>query len=201
MGPLVRELVASGIRQVKVFPSPVLSLLPLQAAHDVAGRAVIDDIIVAYAPFATTRAATSGERPQTPALLGVADDRKDGPLPELPYAVVEAEIISTHFEAHRRLNVSATTVADVKAALCDADIAHFACHGYTDHTNAMMSGLAVAADGDLTLDDLLTLPRRSRRLAILAGCETALVSLSALHRGVSLASAFLVCCQRSPEAA
>ncbi len=192
MGPLSRELRSRGTRYARVFPSPALSLLPLQAASDTHGRAVIDDLVIAYAPHAITQA-VSDAGSGTSALFAVADDRSNGPLPDLPCAVIETEIVSGHFENHRRLNVSSASIADVEAALSGADTVHFACHGRTDQRNPMLSSLAVAADGELTLDRIVTLAPRRRRLAILAGCETGLASLSALHRGASLAAAFFIC--------
>jgi len=121
----------------------------------------------------------------------VADDRKSSDLAELPFASIEADLIATYFDKCIRLNASSSSVADVRAQFIVSDVLHFACHAQTDHEHPLRSGLLVASNGELTLSDVLELTQRSRRLAVLAGCETGLVSLSALHRRVSLTSGFL----------
>ncbi|NRD66224.1 CHAT domain-containing protein [Corallococcus exiguus] len=125
-------------------------------------------------------------------MLSVADDRQDGPLEALRFAVIEADLVASHFREIIRLNASTTGLAEVRRQFQTADVLHFACHGQTNHEHPLESGLSVARDGDLILRELLEFPPGRHRLALLAGCETAFVSLSSLHRGVSLTSGFLV---------
>ena len=195
IGLVVDDLVARGFSAAMFLPSPVLSLLPLHAAQNpTTGRTVLDNLSISYAPCLTALIACREEEYDTRSAtaLAVADDRECGPLPELPFSSIEADIIAGYFLKCTRLNASSSSVAEVSAQIQVSDVLHFACHGQTDHEHPLRSGISIAKDGELTLGELLELPPRRHRLAILAGCETGLVSLSALHRRVSLTSGFLV---------
>ncbi|MBZ4421767.1 CHAT domain-containing protein [Myxococcus sp. RHSTA-1-4] len=195
VGLVADDLLARGFGAAMFLPSPVLSLLPLHAVRSpTTGRALLDDLAVSHAPCVTALGPRRGYGKDAPAtsVLSLADDRQDGPLEALPFAIIEADLVASHFRERTRLNASTTGLAEVREHLQAADVLHFACHGQTNHEHPLESGLSVARDGDLTLKELLALPPGRHRLALLAGCETALVSLSSLHRGVSLTSGFLV---------
>jgi CHAT domain-containing protein len=194
IGHVVDDIVARGFASAMFLPSPVLSLLPLHAARNSStGRSVIDYLSVSYAPCVTslTRRQEDDHEARSLTALAVADDRKFFTVAELPFASIEADLIASYFDKCIRLNTSTSTEAEVRAYFNVSDVLHFACHGQTDHEHPLRSGLAVANNGELTLGDILEFPQRSHRLALLAGCETGLVSLTALHRHISLTSGFL----------
>ncbi len=193
LGEVVEWLIEREIESAMFLPSPILSVLPLHAACDPAsGRAALDDLVISYAPCVTALSLVpAGEGAPYSSALIVADDRMSGPLPPLPFAPIEATIVAAFFPSGIRLDVSCTGIEQVCYHMHRATILHFACHGRTDHDHPLMSCLSVANDADLPLGLVLSMPHASRRLALLIGCDTGLVSLSALHRGISLSSAFI----------
>jgi CHAT domain-containing protein len=89
-------------------------------------------------------------------------------------------------------SAAAATIADVVAALPDASIVHFACHGVQDAHDALQSRLCLG-DGGLTVRELMQLRVPRARLAVLGACETAKGDGSQPDQGMHLAAALLFC--------
>jgi CHAT domain-containing protein len=79
----------------------------------------------------------------------------------------------------------------VQAALPEYGVLHFSCHGVVDRNDPLASHLKVAADGNLTLRDVLRLQIPRARLAVLSACETTLAGADLPEEVISLPSGFL----------
>lgn len=194
MGPIVDRLEARGVTEAVLIPGQFLALLPLHAActDHPARRAALDRIAFRYAPslraLAHARrvaAASTGEH-----LLALRD-----PWPiaaeALPHADIELRAVISHFAQHRELVDTRASRDLTLAALPEASVAHFACHGRTDWREPLRSGLLLAHDELLTVQDLLDLRLPGARLAVLSACETGIPGTELLDEVVALPSAFL----------
>jgi len=85
------------------------------------------------------------------------------------------------------------TGSRVRQELSDATLFHYAGHGRYAGRDGWESALPLADHGELTVADVLALPRAPRRVVLL-GCETARSSADAAEggAGLGLAQAFLV---------
>lgn len=186
------DLITKGITLAIFSPSPVLGVLPLHAIRSKAGTAMIDSLAISYTPCAASLIRrTQDILIEEHAALVVVEDGAPGAM-SLPFAVLEADLLAECFPNCKRFNRSSTRVAELCSEMPNADIWHFACHGLANHETPLLSSLSVAAEGELTLQAIFSLPPVSPRLVVLAGCETALTSLGALQSGMSLSSGFLM---------
>jgi CHAT domain-containing protein len=186
---------------VTLIPAGLLALLPLHAAwteDPSAGRRYfLDEFTVSYAPstlalgHAQQRAAsTSAER-----LLAVEEPLAAGASP-LPNVHVEVTAIAQLFDHPVILASENATREAVRAALPQADVVHFSCHGSNDWQSPLDSGLLMADDETgnnvmLTLRDLLDSGLAGGRLTTLSACETGIVGTELPDEVVALPSALL----------
>jgi tetratricopeptide (TPR) repeat protein len=167
--PLVRMVQPelAGARLLCIVPHVVLHHLPLHALGE-AGATLLDQMAVYYSPSAGLAVQLSpGSRPPRTAglrALVVGDSRSD-----LRYARLEAEQVGRVLGVQPLLGEQATCDA-VLAQLHEADLAHFACHGYLRLDDAALSAI-VLADGVLTAGQLQRSGLRCDVL-VLSGCDT-----------------------------
>jgi CHAT domain-containing protein/tetratricopeptide (TPR) repeat protein len=175
MGPLLDAVPAD---RIVLVPSGILALLPLHAAwHDdesapTGRRYAIDDALVTFAPNARAlrhTVAGAAESAQ-PTILAVYD-----PDPGLPNTLREVQAAVSWFSRGRELSRHEATLDTVCAELARYSVVHFSCHGSADLADPLLSGLAAASDGRLTLARVLSQRLPHIRLAVLSACETALV--------------------------
>jgi CHAT domain-containing protein len=76
-------------------------------------------------------------------------------------------------------------------AIPRAGVAHFSCHGATDWAEPLQSGLLMAHDEMLTVQDMFDLRLEGARLASLSACETGIVGAELPDEVVALPAAFL----------
>lgn len=187
MGPVVAQVPAGAT--VTLVPLGGLGLLPLHAAgRD--GRVVDDLVTVVYAPNARMAAqsrrdaARAAGRP--PLLLGVGVPDAPG-ADRVPLVAAEIDDVCALTPSIRLL--PATRDATL-AALSQATIWHFACHGQANPTDPLASRL-ILADGELTLADVLARPSGAYRLAVLSACETAVPDGARLDEMIGFPGALL----------
>jgi hypothetical protein len=122
-----------------------------------------------------------------PRTLLVADPRGD-----LPGARTEGEVVAAALGATPliRLVGAEATGAAVRRGLGEAGRFHYAGHGRFGGASGWESVLPLAADGALTIHDILALPRVPA-LVVLSGCETARQAEAAPLELLGLAQAFL----------
>ena len=88
----------------------------------------------------------------------------------------------------------------VRSGLASADLFHYAGHGRFAGRDGWASALRLAEHGELSVADILALPRAPRAVFLL-GCDTARDSGEADGQGLGLAQAFLVVGARAVVAA
>jgi CHAT domain-containing protein/tetratricopeptide (TPR) repeat protein len=186
--PVRRWLPAPG-GHLTIIPEGPLMRLPFAALATAAGRYLIEDYSLSYAPAGAMLDATAGRPVAPPAerrFLFVADPRLPPPakgeraLPPLPGALEEVRAIA------RLAPVSMTTVlANEKATkpvvigmMPGASVLHFATHGVVNDRAPLDSYLALGppeppvADGRLTAQELYGLHLRAD-LVVLSSCRSA----------------------------
>lgn len=194
--PLAHWLACNKAAGVVLVPTGRLGLLPLHAAPvegGPAGRCLLDDFDVSYAPSAgalrSARETVAAGKFTRHRLAGVADTRPDRPL---QWAGAELAVVATHFtEPDVRFGATATRTALTDAA-DGAAYVHLACHGRYDMTSPSSSGLYLA-DRMLSISDVLRdRPFAGARLVVASACQTAVTEFMQLPDEVSgLPTAFL----------
>ena len=104
--------------------------------------------------------------------MAVADPQVGADNP-LVNSVLEVEIAASGFTRHHVLQRRSATRDAVLAALPGFSVIHLACHGLANPPKPLNSGLMMAANEQITLQDLLDARLDGVRLAILSACETA----------------------------
>ncbi len=188
MQPVVRCLETLGVQQAVLVPAGLLALLPLHAAWtEQAGRRLyaLDRVTWTYAPSARafTHARRIAARTPDGHLLAV-----DEPRPvsgnRLPNSQAEVAAITALFKSSQTLRHAQATRRAVLDAVPQAQVAHFSCHGATDWADPLHSGLVMAQDERLTVQDLFGLRLAGARLATLSACETGIIGTELPDEGV-----------------
>jgi CHAT domain-containing protein/tetratricopeptide (TPR) repeat protein len=209
MGPLSAALHErlpvgpSAVPAVTLIPAHFLALLPLHAAwtEDMSTptgrRYFMDEFSVRYAPSALSlrHARDVAERVPAARLLAVQEPLAAGATP-LPNVRAEVAAIAGLFKMPVILAGAKATRDAVRAALPQADVVHFSCHGHNNWRSPLESGLLMADDQAganvlLTLQDLLDLEEAGGRLATLSACETGILGIDLPDEVVSLPSALM----------
>jgi CHAT domain-containing protein/tetratricopeptide (TPR) repeat protein len=200
MGPVLALLKDRfpGSERAVLIPNGLLALLPLHAAwtEDTNSKPhwALDDIAFHYAPsvcaFGHARDIAS-QCGQTKLL--VIDDPKPSSASPLPNSKHEVEAAAAHFASDDVTILSGESCQhdDVLRAIAGAHICHFSCHGTNDRLNPLKSGLQMSNDQRLSVEDLLALPGKQARMAVLSACETGIVGTDAPNEIVALPAAFL----------
>ena len=178
MGPLFEALPDE--HQLTLIPGGSLALLPLHAAArpDATAatgyRYAIDDKVLSYSPNARASLA-SFDRARASVANSLLCIVNPGPSSYglLAHADREIEGIRTTFPTTRVVRGRDATRDNVQAALGGFDVLHFACHAVAESAEPMASGLILAADRRLTLEDLIASELEAVRLIVLSACETA----------------------------
>jgi CHAT domain-containing protein len=197
MGPLVQQLQDKGIDRITLIPTGYLSFLPLHAAwtedesKPTGRRYAIDDLHITYVPNAKslTAAQSIANRVSADSIFAIDDPRQDLPNSEREIqAAIASFLPQVTILRHDRANTRA-----VKAALQNASIAHFSCHGTANLNEPLTSGLLMS-DGLLTLKDIFALNLAESgglRLAILSACETGMIGIENADEAISLPTGLL----------
>jgi CHAT domain-containing protein len=92
---------------------------------------------------------------------------------------------------HTPLAGEQATRERVREALIHAHVVHFSCHGAMNWNEPLQSGLLMAHDGLLTVQDVFDSQLSTARLAALSACETGIVSSQLPDEVVMLPSALM----------
>ncbi len=154
-----------GVRLLCIVPHQLLYQLPLHALG-APGATLLDQAAVYYAPSArlAMQLGQGDRRTDWPRALVVGDTNGD-----LPRAREEATEIGKILGVQPLIGDDATLDA-VFAQLPDADLVHFACHGYLRLWDPGLSAVRLASD-DLTANDIRRFGVRCD-LVVLSGCDT-----------------------------
>ena len=175
--------------------SGYLALLPLHAAsweENGERHYALEKIALAYAPSARALAQTRriAESTKAQELLAV-DEPKPVNASPLPNSRAEVNAIAAFFEKPQILRHEKAERGAVLSALPEAQVAHFSCHGAVNWEDADKSGLLMAHDEMLTVQDLFQLNLKGARMATLSACETGVVGTKLPDEVVALPSAFM----------
>ena len=80
---------------------------------------------------------------------------------------------------------------DLIRLLQDAEVADFSCHGQVNCEDPNKSGLLMANDEMLTVEDLFQLNLKGARMATLSACETGIIGFGLPDEVVALPSALM----------
>ncbi|MEV6410049.1 CHAT domain-containing protein [Kribbella sp. NPDC051718] len=162
--------------------------LPLHAAGEVPDR-----VISSYTPTLTALIAARGRADQEwRSALIVAMPETPG-LSALPHAKRESEVAASRLPVPQVLSGPDATWQDVVAAMSQADVVHFACHGRQD-ADVPSDGRLILADDPLTVVELIRIGVVPK-FAFLSACETARGDVGVPDESLHLAGAlFLAGC-------
>ena len=201
LGPRVLAPVAAALRagradSVTLVPVGLFGAFPLHAASvDAAGRCLLDDVAVSYAPSAAVLAEarrTAQHRAadgRQPAGIAVVD-----PGAGLTFAGPEADAM-LRWTGGRRIDAAAGHVLDELADPAVTHV-HFACHGQSLADRPLESYLALGRGRRLTVLDLLAGDRpellRGARMVVASACQTAVTDMARVpDEFVGLGAGFL----------
>lgn len=188
IGPLLDALGTT--RRLTLVPMGLLGLLPLHAAWTPdAGtptrrRYALDEVTLSYAPNARSLNRGRNRVNAPDGLLGVAD-----PTGSLVHASREVQSAIDSLGAGRL--VADASPPSVLRLLREYGVWHFACHGMSNPTDPLVSGLVLKDGQTLTLREILRHPDVRARLAVLSACETAMPGVELPDEVVSLPAGFL----------
>ncbi|MFE0515509.1 CHAT domain-containing protein [Streptomyces sp. NPDC058964] len=201
VGPLLAETTETrGTERLTVVPGGWLSLLPLHAAwrpdrdSPTRRRYALDDRAFAYAPDAAS-AFGRAHRPPDPAarLFAICDPRPNEAEP-LPWATWEVRAAMAQFGNSHTLSGANATESGVLRQVAELgadDVLHAACHAKAEVGAPLHSALLLADGGRLTVGDILAGGFSAGRLAVLSGCETALIGTDLPDEAVGFPGALL----------
>jgi CHAT domain-containing protein len=160
-------------------------------------RYFLDEFTVSYAPsaLALRHARDGAEHAPGDRLLAVEEPLAPG-ASRLPNVHAEVAAIAGLFDTPVILARAEATRRAVRAALPQAHVVHFSCHGSNNWQSPLESGLLMADDEPgqdvlLTVRDLLESEQAGGRLVTLSACETGIVGTDLPDEVVALPSALL----------
>lgn len=199
MGEPVTTLCDRGYRQAVLIPTGLLSLLPLHAAwtaypeHPDTAIYALDRLALTYAPSARTLNFARQMADQVQADHNILIIQEPAPVgaSALPNATTEVQNIVRFFSQHQILRHEQATRAATCQALPAYQVAHFCCHGLAHWTNPDQSGLLMAHNEFLTVENLFEVQLSTARLAVLSACETGVVGMGLPDEVIALPAALL----------
>jgi CHAT domain-containing protein/lipoprotein NlpI len=176
-------------KQLCLVPDKSLNQLPYAALiSPESGRFLIEDYSLVFAPSATmfvicSEAAALKDNVKTEKLLGVGNptfDRKAFPLPDLPSARREVEVVASYYQSPRKMIGKEATKRRLESEINRYDILHLAMHCVVNEHSPMLSQLLMAApkekdfeaDGVLQAHEIYRLQLSRLRLVILSACRS-----------------------------
>jgi CHAT domain-containing protein/tetratricopeptide (TPR) repeat protein len=198
MGRIVEVLRSRSCSEAVLIPTGLLELLPFHAAWTanpatLTGRSyALDTITFTYTPNIRSRKAAQAiaGRTRPTSFLAIADPQPTQAHP-LPNAEREAQAASSYFLQSLVLAQEEATRDAVLTELSHYTVVHFSCHGSASFASPLDSGLLLANNEFIRLQDFLHLPLHGLRLAILSACETNLPGLDLLDEVISLPSGLM----------
>jgi CHAT domain-containing protein len=183
-----------------IVADAALDGVPFSALVQHDGRYLVERFGVTLAPSVSAWVSRRRESAAGPvrSILTVADPLLDPErypsLPRLPYAQSEGKNIAALYPSSSVLIGKDATPERVTDALRRSDAAHFATHAIANRASPADSRLLLASagahDGALSAGEVQSMDLRHLKLAVLAGCETAVVGKG--HGYIqSLAAAFI----------
>ncbi|GFN01238.1 hypothetical protein Sfulv_60480 [Streptomyces fulvorobeus] len=197
----VLNAMPDGLRRLWWVPAGQLTQLPLHAAghhrthHGQRPRTVLDRVVSSYTPtvgaLVAARARPSAEQVRAPLVVAVSSASGHRPL---AFARNEAELLRGLYPAARVLTDTQAVAAEVRAALPEALMVHFACHALASDAEPS-EGRLLLHDHEaspFTVGDISRLNLHRAELAVLSSCDTARIGPRLQDEVIHLASSFQV---------
>jgi CHAT domain-containing protein/tetratricopeptide (TPR) repeat protein len=198
MEPLIEALPKDA--NCTLIPTGLLALLPLHAAWKADNTKptgkyyALDALTIAYAPNARSLYAAQQIAAQiNPDNLLAIQEPFSNKASKLPHTQYEVKTVTSHFllQQHKLIKEKKATRAAIIEALPNYNVLHFSGHGFANLKNPEKSGLLMANDEVLTLEDLLKLRLKGIRLVTLSACETGLAGTKLPDEVVNLPTGLL----------
>ena len=154
LGPM--RAVLRGKTDLTVVPDGVLWDLPFQALQPVAGRYLIEDVAISYAPSVTVLRESMQLRRGAgpPSLLAFGNPTLKTGAAALPDAELQVRQLGQWYGASSRVHVGAeATEVRWKAEAPQHDILQLATHGVVDNRSPLYSYVALASSGGDRAED------------------------------------------------
>lgn len=200
MGAVGASARQRGVGRLILVATGPLTFLPLHAAwvYDArfpsGRRYILDDLCVSYAPNARCLVGTEVHTDIASEMSLMAVDEPQ-PVDAGPLPASTDEVLGVCSAADwRRSHVLTGRAASREAALRllgSCEVAHFSCHGFARTNEPLSSGLLMAGNQPLTVQDIVDARLPNLRLVVLSACETALVGTKAPDEVVGLPAGFL----------
>jgi CHAT domain-containing protein len=196
-GALAPSLAALDGRRAVFIPTGALSYFPLHAAwvedpNTPTGRCyAFDRSVITYAPTALSfHAAARRPSASEPAKEFLAVSSPSPSVePPLPFASVEAAYAARFFDETHSLDGEFARDDNVRLALPNCQVAHFACHARSVIEQPRSSAITLAYDQRLTVWDLTGMDLKRVKLALLSACETGVPGRLALDEVIGIGAA------------
>ncbi len=174
-------------QEICLIPSKFLSSLPFAAVVSPAGKPLLAEFNIFYAPSANvflycTENARKKDNSTNEALLSIGNpafDRQNfNNLPDLPTAEKEAQEVAALYDHPQTFYNRRATKTALQDSIQDADIIHFAGHYVVVPEEPLSSYLLLARsgknleDGTLTNSELVDKKLPRAKLVVLSACQT-----------------------------
>ena len=173
--------VLSNYQRITLMLVGLLNLLPLHAAwtpdstQPTGKRYALDDFTISYAPNALSLQKAKERKLLKPDRLLAIDEPKPVDANSLPSSSLEVKAIAQHFEQSKLYHHQQATLETIKNALStEYTVLHFSCHGGANLENPLETGLLMANNKILTIQDFFEAQLQAR-LVTLSACETGII--------------------------
>jgi len=172
------DVLGDQARRLIIIPPGLLGLLPLDLARIHAGAHLRDRYTITYASslalLVESHRRAQATRPHS--LLAVVNPQDD---PQLVFASVEGERVSQYFDNHRTLSAD-VTIGDITSGIRDRGYLHWIGHGVFEFENPEESGLLLAEEERLRIEELWTrrIDVSQLRMATLSTCQSGITDVT-----------------------
>ncbi|NJO18351.1 MAG: CHAT domain-containing protein [Thioploca sp.] len=189
--------ILSNHQQLTLIPVGLLNLLPLHAAwtpdstQPTGKRYALDDFTISYAPNALSLQKAKERKFLKPDRLLAIDEPKPVDANSLPSSSIEVKAIAQYFQQSQLYPHQEATLENVKNALNPKyTVLHFSCHGGANLQNPLKTGLLMANNERLTVQDFFDAQLQAR-LVTLSACETGMIGMKQIEEVVGLPASLL----------
>lgn len=181
--PAAEALPQSEGSRICFIPTGPLFQVPFSALIDTEGKYLVDQYATFITPsmyFFLSERESEGQKALVVGDPKLEDTEMYGKLPQLPFAIEEAQTIAAQYQTQALIGNEAT-VDKVLEALKYANIAHFAAHGLYHETQPLYSAIVLSPtedrDGLLFAEDLKNLDLGTR-MVVLSTCSSSLGTIT-----------------------
>jgi CHAT domain-containing protein len=196
------EPLLTSAAQLVIVPHGILHYLPFPALQKADGSYLIDHHALALAPSATVFGfchrkgeGVLAKSEENYRVLALGNPDVGNPRLDLPFAEKEIKSLEQTFGEVESYTRKQATQSALVAALGEANLIHFSCHGVYDDRNPLFSALLLAPnaanpDGRLEAHEIFGL-KLNTSLVMLSACETGLARVTGGDEVIGLARSLI----------